>query len=259
MSNPLQGHVYGSYEIYFDKFAPGTKNRTGRKRFGYIPNINLSGGTENLEGFNPDEGIPVKVAEVQTSATLGMSFTMESIDPYAIAAALLGSEAVFSQANTPVVDEAITVKQGYSYQLGAALGHGHGVRNVASVVIQDATDTTTYVLGDDYELDAEMGVIYIIEGGDIDDGDVIHVDYTPAAEDREVILSGSVAHRGELFLKANNPVGTRRDLLVPDVSLTLNGDWNLKGDNAWQQLPFTVAVNKKDSATPSFIFQGRAA
>lgn len=253
MSQTLEGHVYGSYEVYFDKFIVNTKTKQGRKRFGYVPEINLSSAAETLEGYNPDEGTPIKVAEVQTSVTQGMSFTCESIDSHAIAAALLGSESVFAQSPTPVVDEAISMKQGYTYQLGAALGYGMGVRNVASVVVTGTGGTPTHVLGTNYTLDAVMGTITWLTA----DAAVL-VDYTPADEDREVILSGSVVHEGELFLRSNNPSGTLRDVLLPYVKLTLNGDWPLKSDNAFQQLPFSVAVNQLNSSTPLFVLQGRA-
>lgn len=252
MSTALEGHVYGAYRVWFDPFIPGTFTKTGRLRFGYVPNISLSGSVENLEGFDPDDGIPVKVAEVQTSSSQSLSFTMESIDPPAIAAAILGSTDVFTQTNTPVTDEAISFKKGRVYQLGGHLGFGAGVRNVTSVTVTEDVQETpeTYVLNTDYTLDAAGGrITWLAE--DVNG----LVDYTPASETREVILAGGTPHRGELFLEARNPVGTRRDVLFPFVSLTLNGDWALKSDNAFQQIPFSVALNKLTSATPLFLFQ----
>ena len=253
----LEGHVYGSYEAYFDRFAPGTKNRTGRRRIGYITVLGINSNVTTLKGLNPDEGIPVQVAEVQTAVEYGMNLTCESIDGFLLAAVFLGSSSVFSQSNTPVSNEAITVLQGCTYQLGAALGHGMGVRNVSSVVVTNVAGDTTYDLTDDYTLDAAMGTITIVEGGAIADDTVVHVDYTPATESREVIVTGSTVAEGELFLKSNAPQGTKRDVLFTNVKLTLNGDYTLKGDNQWQQLPIQAAISQKDSDTPAFLFQGR--
>lgn len=48
----------------------------------------------------------------------------------------------------------------------------------SSVVVQDATDTTTYVLGTDYAVDYFEGRLMALTGGAIGDGATLHVDYT---------------------------------------------------------------------------------
>ncbi len=46
-----------------------------------------------------------------------------------------------------------------------------------TVVVQDATDTTTYVEGTDYVIDYELGRLYTLAAGSISDGVTLHVDY----------------------------------------------------------------------------------
>lgn len=60
----------------------------------------------------------------------------------------------------------------------AALAH----RNVSAVVVKDVTDAVTYDVGDDYTIDAQLGLITIVATGDIDPADVLHVSYDYAAK-----------------------------------------------------------------------------
>jgi len=52
---------------------------------------------------------------------------------------------------------------------------------ISSVVVKDHTDATTYVDNTDYALDATSGLIKPLDGGAINDGDVLHVDYAYGA------------------------------------------------------------------------------
>ena len=134
-----------------------------------------------------------------------------------------------------------------------------GVRNVTGVDVQDDTDTTTYVAGTDYVLDPVMGTLYInttAEGGSIADDDVLHVDYTPAAETRTQILSGTSSVKGELFFESTNPTGDKVDYLYPSVQLSPDGDHELKSDE-WQVMGFKIGINKLNDSTEAIIAQGR--
>lgn len=53
---------------------------------------------------------------------------------------------------------------------------------ISDVVVKDATDTTTYVEGTDYTVDLVTGMIKALSTGSISDQDVLHVDYSYAAE-----------------------------------------------------------------------------
>ena len=250
----------GSGRLYFDQFINGTTTKQGRRYLGHTPSFSNSVESETLEHINKDNG----VGETDKTATLSTSrsggFVTDNISPENVAMFFLGSAATIVQSNTPVVDEAITVKQGLYYQLGENVGDGMGVRNVASVVVQDVTDTTTYVDGTDYVLDAVMGTLYIMttaEGGNIADDAVLHVDYTPATETRDLIVSGASSVKGELFFESTNPDGSKRDFLYPSVELSPDGDYELKSDE-WQQIGFSVAINKLNTTTEAIIGQGRA-
>lgn len=254
----VQNRVLGKGKLFFDQFTTGTTTKQGRRYLGNTPEFGLAVSSENLDHFDSDNGVRVKDDSVTLETNRTGTFTTDNISPENIAMFFLGTSGTFTQVATPVLAEAITVMQDRSYQLGAAQRYGMGVRNVTGVVVKDVTDVTTYVLNTDYTLDAVMGTIEIIVGGGIADNDVIHVDYTPAAETRSEILSSSLSIEGELFFQATNPKGELVDYLMAKVQISPNGDYALKGDE-WQQIGFSVEVLKLNDTTPAVVGQGRAA
>ncbi len=88
---------------------------------------------------------------------------------------LAGAGTTVTQTTTAVTGMAVAdVKKGQVIVLPA--------QNVSSVVVKidEATDVTT-VPDVDYKLDAAAGTITILRGGQIEDGDDLLIDYTPAA------------------------------------------------------------------------------
>ncbi|MEW8253771.1 MAG: hypothetical protein AB2747_05415 [Candidatus Thiodiazotropha taylori] len=57
--------------------------------------------------------------------------------------------------------------------------------------VQDATDTTTYVEGTDYQVNYELGMIRALSTGSITDGETLHMDYDKAAAAGESVSSGT--------------------------------------------------------------------
>lgn len=60
----------------------------------------------------------------------------------------------------------------------------------SSELVQDATDTITYVLGTDYSIDYELGMIKALSGGAISEAEVLHVGMDYAAESGTEINAG---------------------------------------------------------------------
>lgn len=104
------------------------------------------------------------------------SVTVDSLTRENMALFLVGDTNTINQTGTTVTDESITVQQGHWYQLGEDVSNPTGVREISGVDVQDDTDTITYVENTDYELDLAKGRMYIIEGGSISNGDVLHID-----------------------------------------------------------------------------------
>ena len=109
----------------------------------------------------------------QQPGTSTLSLTLVAIPPPLLARVFYGEAAETSVTGDSVVDEVITFVATTGIQ--QALAHSH--ITAASVVVQDVTDTTTYVEGTDYTIDYTAGRIVRLEDGDIGATDVVHIDY----------------------------------------------------------------------------------
>jgi len=56
---------------------------------------------------------------------------------------------------------------------------------------------------------------------------------------------------------STNPRGPRRDVYIPKITLSPNGDWALKGDD-WQTLGFNLKIGKNTGQSAIYI-DGRPA
>lgn len=120
-----------------------------------------------------------------------------------------------------------------------------GTEDLSSVVVQDVTDTTTYVLDTDYKLNAVLGLISPISGGAIAEDAVVHVTATGAAntDERLTIGAGSskkYAIKGNLLDDMN---GDTVKVYLRKVLITAANEINFVSDESTEheQLDFELA------------------
>lgn len=240
-----QNHVLGKGKLYFAEFAANTETPGGRRYLGNTPEFSMTVESEQLDHMNSDEGIKEVDESVTLSTTRSLSFVTDHISPQNVADFLLGSASTLAQSSATDDTETLTgVLQGMYYQLGISATNPAGVRQLSNVVVTGPSGTPTHVAGDDYTVDLETGMIYIVPGGAITDASTIELTYDLAAVSRDRIISGNDAKVGELFFESKNPVGEKRDFLFPKVRIYPNGDYALKGDE-WQQIGFQAKVLKR--------------
>lgn len=124
-----------------------------------------------------------------------------------------------------------------------------------AILVQDETDTTTYVAGTDYEIDTTLsddsiGRLRIIETGSISAGETLHVSYQ--YDDLSWTQIAGFANTqviGKLRFVSDNPAGTQQELEVWSVSLVPAGDTALIGDD-WSTLGFTGEILKDETNHP---------
>jgi len=105
-------------------------------------------------------------------------------------------------------------------------------------------DTISASVGADYNLDAALGRIEIIEGGAFTGTEELIVDYTPTANTRKrVATSSSASVEGAIRFIASNAKGKQKDVYIPYVTLQPTGDWSMKGDD-WQTMGFSIEVGE---------------
>jgi len=259
MATHTNTYVMGRGRLYFDPFDANDAT-TGERYLGNTPGFELTIESEVVEHFNADSGVREKDDSVTIEVNRNATITCDNISNENLALFIIGDVSTVSQTGASVTDEAITVQTGRYYQLGVSSSNPTGRRGISTVVVQDDTDTTTYVEDTDYEVDATLGRLYIIPGGSIADDDVLHVDYAYATNSRTQIASNSTQSTdGALRYVADNAKGTNRDLYIPSCELRPEGGFQMKTENEWQALGFAIEFNKKDTSTEQLYIDGRAA
>ena len=188
---------------------------------------------ETVTGAGGATGIVLAVTGDATSGTLTIART--NTTAFVDGEAIVGSIAGAAEVNSST---------------GGSAGTGAPV-----VLVQDATDTTTYTAGVDYELsetlkDGKIGRIHILEGGAISDGDTLHVTYGYAAANyTEIRAFRNTQVEGVLRFVSDNPAGTQQELQAWRCSLTPNGDTAMIGDD-WATLQFSGELLKDEVGHP---------
>ncbi|WP_299315743.1 hypothetical protein [uncultured Halomonas sp.] len=247
-----QNYTLGRGRLYFD-------DGSGERYIGNTPEFNLTTATETLEHYNSDQGLRNRDRNIVTQIDYSATFTTDNISPENLAMLFMGEANTLTQASLEnQEDEFHEVKAWHWYQLGTDSDNPAGKRKVEGVEVTDG-DLTTYVAGTDYELDAELGRIQVLEGGAIADGSNITVSYDVAASTRSVVVSGARQVQGKMRFISANPqgAGDQRDFFMPSVTLSANGDFALKAEQDWQAIPFSVEIARGESAEAVYA-DGRA-
>lgn len=252
MALPLNTHtnnyVFGRGLLFLNLYASGVFE--GRRFVGNVTLFNLSVESEIFEHVSSTSGIQITDLKVTKSTKFSGQIVCDDMQPENMALFLVGSQATLSQVATPVTNEAIVVNKGFHYQLGLTVSNKVGIRDVTSVAVTDTAGTTTYVLDTDYKLDASSGMIYIIPGGAITNGQTIHVDYTPTAGSRPYIQSGdSGSLQAEVFFIADNANGDNRDVRIPLATISPSGELPFITGDEIGAITFDIGPSTLDSAT----------
>ncbi len=243
-------HTYGSGEVSFARFAPGTMNPGAFIYLGNTPEFSLTPEVETLDHFDTDHGIRVKDDEIETSFSLGGRVTTDNLSKENWTAFLMGTTSSFTMTSGSAVAETINPVAFGTYQLGVTTPNPSGARLITSVVVTNGG--TTYVAGTDYLVDLAAAAITFIPGGTLVAGGSVTVTYSRTASTREQIVSGNIVQSGALHFKSFNPAGPRRDVLMPYVKLRPEGDLALKGED-WLTMSFNIGVLRKGGLASVYV------
>lgn len=235
-------------EVFFDPFD-SNGNPTGERPFGNCPGMAVTVESEKAEHYSSRRGLREKDAAVTVQVNRTGNLTCDNMAGENVALFLAGTEEEVEQESGTVTGETISgVLQGRHYQLGRTVGNPAGVRDITGVTVKDdATPTpAVFALGEDYELDAALGRIRIIPGGDITDGTNLVIDYTRPAKTWQRIKTGAESElRGALRIIADNASGKDRDWYMPSVTLTPSGEIPIIADSTdFASMGFSVEILK---------------
>lgn len=251
-----ENYTLGRGELHFDKFAPGTFNKTGERYLGNTPELNRTTESENLDHFNSDRGIRVKDKSIVLEKNDSGTFIADEISDENIALWFLADVGVVAQSAAASVVQNIPanrLKPGTYIQLGESQANPTGHRNITLTSVTSDPVGTTFDNLDDYTVDPELGRLYIVPGGDIDGTAPLIVTYATAASTRtQIVVGDGTTIEGALRFISYNPTGPRRDYYWPYVQLRADGDFAMKGDE-WQQLSFAFDILKREGYASEYI------
>ena len=266
ITSDLNGKNYtlGRGQVFFDRFAANvtvtsTTRGEGERYLGNTPEVSTSSSAESLDHYDSDAGIRSKDGSVQLSMDRSGKFTCDNITGENLGLFFQGTKSTQTQTSATGAQEVISVKRDRFVQLGVTAANPTGVRKVSNVVLKKGAGYITTVSVGSYEVDEELGRVYIkADAADLTDASTdVQFTYDIAATTRERVISSSDSIYGAVRFVGTNPVGAKRDIYMPYVKLSPDGDYNLKGDD-WQKVGFTMEILKKGSLEAVYI-DGRPA
>ncbi|GEM_PF-575778 len=251
MSDTLDLHslddVLPAGELYWDP-EDDQRRLTGEIYLGNTPAFTTPISTNTVEKWDDDAPTQVRAAAVTTRITRDIAFTCNHISPFVLGLFMMAEAAAARQAGGSQTGAPINgggpLLGGRIYQLGQDPAAPAGVRQVSDVVItaDPANADTAAKAGTDYTLDAERGRITITPGGALD-GKRAAADYTLAASEWAQIRGDAFGSKyGALRYIATQAEGPKRDIYIPRIMLTPNGEAAWKDRENWQALQFQGMV-----------------
>jgi len=144
--------------------------RTGERYLGNAPTFEITTNQEKLDHRSSADAAAAKDASLVKSTDVSIRIVLDEYSKENVALAVAGDHSTLTQTSGSASDEAVTaVAQDRWYELA--------YRDVSSVVVTGSEGTPTYVVDEDYKVDAVSGRLYIVAGGDITAGTELEVSY----------------------------------------------------------------------------------
>lgn len=231
--SPSSDNIYlGRGTIYFAPFS-GTTNM-GEIHLGNAKDISISFDSDKLTVMNYMQGLASTYKEIIRETTGTLSFNLYEYSMENLKLFTYSTESTLSQSTAAVTDEAVTAR----LDRWVALAY----RDISLVTVQDVTDTTTYTLNTDYELDTFSGRIKALSTGSISDTAVLHVDYTYAdAAITKLQLLQDTDISGLIRVKGAPAAGPTMEVIIWQSTISPSGDLSLITDDAGE-LSFEASI-----------------
>lgn len=172
------GSYLGSGDVYIDRLD-ADNNPTGYRLEGSVGDFSINVENEIKEQTSKGRnnyGQVIATATIPGKPTV--SFTLQKVSSTNMAMAVLGAATSGSQSAGTVESaspESVTAKHGMYVDLDYV--------KISNLVVQDESESTTYVEGTDYYVDEDLGMLMALASGNSSDAEVLHVSYDYAAYD----------------------------------------------------------------------------
>jgi hypothetical protein len=223
MPTPDAGNLsLGAGEVLFDRFD-ANGNPAGYRHLGNVESLAITTTVETVQKKSSMDGARGIYKEAVIGSEAEVSMVLSEYDPENLALALLGDTATFSQASS-------STSTGRQINGGAALKFDRwyylGFKQVTVTAVKQGAQTG--VLGTDYELNTELGLVKIKSGGVLTEAVTTWDGSAAAVTSTQVrgLSVGKVEGRLKYFSAANQASGPRWEVDIH--KLTLNPDGELQ-------------------------------
>ena len=247
-TNASQGYTLGRGKVFFARFTDEVTATPGPFRYvGNTSEFNIGVEEEVLDHYSSDGGIRETDRTIELELNRTITMTCDNINVENLALFFYGTASkVTRTAAGGEVENFIGAVPGNVYQLGLTEQNRGGVRGVTDIrVSSGATFSTMHTIDIDYTVDNDRGMFAIVVGGGITAATDIRVIYNIAAMTHDRIISGRSQITGAMRYISNNPKGANRDIIMPSVRISPNGEYALKGDE-WNVIPFNCRDSQAD-------------
>lgn len=244
--------------VYFAELDTVTNLPGAWRDLGNAPEFNITVALETLKHFSSRQGLKVTDAEVTLSQDVGFTFKLDEINHENLALTFSGTQAALTNASVAGFAEHTmidSVEMGRWYDIvNASNVRAYDVALANLTVELSGTVDTALVEGVDYDLDIEMGRIFIrADGIVVVAGDSIDVTLAAAAGANgvdEVLALTQTAVVGALKFIGTNPNDNDRksEYTFWQVKVKADGDLALIGDD-WTQLGYT-GTGERNASVP---------
>ena len=149
----------------------GSGKPMGFTELGNAPALEISIETTKFEHKESQTGARAVDLTIVQEKRGTFTMTLESLTIENLALAFWGQSAN--------VEAGTSVTATVPAYLGKRMPLGHP--QVSNVTVKDETDTTSYIEGTDYDIDAANGTLILLEGGSITEGELLNVSLDHAA------------------------------------------------------------------------------
>lgn len=235
-------------DLYVDRWVNGAKAGS----FGPLncTNLTVSKNSNLVDRLSRKRGTYGEALDtVAVPGPTEFGLTLDDLGENELAMALHGSAADTSQGAGSEAAAPVTAK----LDKWVDLPHENYVS--AGFTVQDETDTTTYVLDTDYEVNYRTGQIKALSTGSISEDEVLHLtaDYNATSGFQVSAGTDSTMIITLLLDGQNKANGKDMTFKVPKGIIALNGDLQLVGGDSFAEAQFTGrAVLDPGESAPAY-------
>ncbi len=213
--------VVGKGSVYINRFDANGVG-TGLRHIGNVDAMEITIEDDKLQKYSSMDAAASLYKEITRRRDARLRLTLSEFHPQNMALVTMGElDESYTQAATAVVDETLSTAlvKGAVYQFAKFGPH-------TAITVEDEGGALT--LNTDYRiLDANLGLIEILESGGASEGDTLTASYTPTAYAAGTIpkVRGGTQNtvRGSLLFVGDPSTGPRMQVEVWKVSFTPDG------------------------------------